>query len=69
MPQFDFVTFFNQGFIVSVAIGIFYFTYLKFVLTAVFSTLRTREKIISTATKITKNLTSNKIISKIITKN
>jgi hypothetical protein len=68
MPQFDFVTFLVQALGFSIAVGIFYFVYLKFVLTQIFTTLKLREKVLLTNTKISSKLARNELLTHIFTR-
>jgi hypothetical protein len=68
MPQFDVTTFLVQSFGFSLALGIFYFVYLKFVLSQLFTTLRLREKVLFTNTKSSSKLVKNELLNYIFSK-
>ena len=68
MPQFDFTTFCLQSITISLGFAIFYFLYVKFILTSVYSTLRLREKILFSAVKLNKTIRSSSIVESILSK-
>jgi len=68
MPQFDVTTFLVQSVGFSLALGIFYFVYLKFVLSQLFTTLRLREKVLFTNIKSSSKLVKTELLNYIFSK-
>jgi hypothetical protein len=66
MPQFDFFSFFNQVFWISISVVFFYLLCLKFPLKNISESFKMRKKLLLLKSKLSKSFDKNAIYKKLI---